>query len=244
MTLIRCLLVGHFSVRIEVTHVGGAGGDGSRLAAAQLASKISAGKGSKPCPVIHIVRGAGDLASIPGDAAAQLASEISEAAAAAEKEKLKGNEQLRQGNIELAYGSYSRAIALAPDQAVYYGNRAAAAITLKQYKQAVADGLKVGPQDSAVPNAAGQSSTAAHPLADVLLMWALPYAAQPPWQSMPDPHMQSLLNSVSGTRPHQTFCHLSSPANSVASRHRLHLPFCINHKSADVCAALWKCSNS
>ena len=103
------------------------------------------------CAVIHNMPGAGDLASIPGDAAAQLASEISEAAAAAEKEKLKGNEQLRQGNIELAYSSYSRAIALAPDQAVYYGNRAAAAITLKQFKQAVADGLKVGPHDSAAP---------------------------------------------------------------------------------------------
>ena len=86
---------------------------------------------------------AGILDSIPGNAAAELASEVSRAAADAEKEKLRGNEQLKQGNTELAYGSYSRAIALAPDQAVYYGNRAAAAITLKHYKQAVADGLKV-----------------------------------------------------------------------------------------------------
>ncbi|KAK9862560.1 hypothetical protein WJX84_007717, partial [Apatococcus fuscideae] len=88
------------------------------------------------------------LTSIPGDAAAQLANEISKAAADADKEKLKGNEQLKQGNTELAYSSYSRAIALAPDQAVYYGNRAAAAITLKQYKQAVADGMKAVELDS------------------------------------------------------------------------------------------------
>ena len=132
--------------------------------------QIFHGEGSNICTVVDIVHGVGDLASIPGDAAAQLASEISEAAAAAEKEKLKGNEQLRQGNTELAYGSYSRAIALAPDQAVYYGNRAAAAITLKQYKQAVADGLKVGPQDGAIPNAAGESPITAYPLADVLLL--------------------------------------------------------------------------
>ncbi len=97
----------------------------------------------KSLACFNVLGRVGDLSSIPGDAAAQLADEISKAAAEAEKEKLKGNEQLKQGNTDLAYRSYSRAITLAPDQPVYYGNRAAAAITLKQYKQAVADGMKV-----------------------------------------------------------------------------------------------------
>ena len=62
--------------------------------------------------------------------------------AAAEAEKLKGNDHLRAGKLEEALASYSAAIELDPSNAIFFANRAAVQTKLggtEQLEAAVAD---------------------------------------------------------------------------------------------------------
>jgi len=60
----------------------------------------------------------------------------------AESAKDLGNTQYKAGQYDAALLSYGKAIALCPEVAAYYGNRAAAALMKRQYKLAVQDSLQ------------------------------------------------------------------------------------------------------
>lgn len=60
----------------------------------------------------------------------------------AESAKDQGNTQYKAAQYDAALLSYGKAIALCPEVAAYYGNRAAAALMKKQYKLAVQDSLQ------------------------------------------------------------------------------------------------------
>lgn len=60
----------------------------------------------------------------------------------AEAAKDLGNTQYKAGQYDAALQSYGKAIALCPEVAAYYGNRAAAALMKRQYKLAVQDSLQ------------------------------------------------------------------------------------------------------
>jgi len=60
----------------------------------------------------------------------------------AESAKDLGNTQYKAGQYDAALMSYGKAIALCPEVAAYYGNRAAAALMKRQYKLAVQDSLQ------------------------------------------------------------------------------------------------------
>ena len=83
----------------------------------------------------------GNANSATAAAAAQPVADNSEQAQA-EAAKDLGNTQYKAGQYEAALESYGRAIALCPEVAAYYGNRAAAALMKRQYKLAVQDSLQ------------------------------------------------------------------------------------------------------
>ena len=83
----------------------------------------------------------GNANSASAAAAAQPVTDNSEQAQA-EAAKDLGNTQYKAGQYEAALESYGRAIALCPEVAAYYGNRAAAALMKRQYKLAVQDSLQ------------------------------------------------------------------------------------------------------
>ncbi|KAK9814535.1 hypothetical protein WJX72_007492 [[Myrmecia] bisecta] len=66
----------------------------------------------------------------------------------AEELKAKGNAEYKEGRYTAAYNSYSAAIAKAPNAAAYYGNRAAAAMMLRNYKVAADDSTKATQLDA------------------------------------------------------------------------------------------------
>lgn len=67
----------------------------------------------------------------------------------AESAKDLGNTQYKAGQYDAALLSYGKAIALCPEVAAYYGNRAAAALMKRQYKLAVQDSLQATKLSSA-----------------------------------------------------------------------------------------------
>lgn len=67
---------------------------------------------------------------------------LEDAATRAENSKIKGNELYKQGDYRQAIEYYTVAVDLQPDNASYYGNRAASRIMLNQYQEAAGDAVR------------------------------------------------------------------------------------------------------
>ncbi len=63
----------------------------------------------------------------------------SKAIESAEKNKNEGNTFYKAGKYRESIDFYTKAIELCPNNASYYGNRAAAYIMIKKYKEAIED---------------------------------------------------------------------------------------------------------
>jgi tetratricopeptide (TPR) repeat protein len=80
-----------------------------------------------------------DLTKRIAAANAHTAAQVAEARAKAEELKTKGTQDYQRGSYQDAIRFYSQAIAVFPSEGLYYGNRAASWIMLKEFSRAISD---------------------------------------------------------------------------------------------------------